>query len=259
MPDAGLRHVEHVMGTVFSFDVRTPPTPEIRAALTAAVAWLHRVDAVFSPYRPDSQISRLRDGTLTLADCDRDVRDVLDRCAALGAETGGRFTASPGGRLDPSGLVKGWAVEHASALLHRAGAPDHCVNGGGDVRARGGPAPDQPWRVGITDPADRTRLAAVVEGRDLAVATSGTAERGLHIVDPATGRPATALRSITVVGRDLTRTDALATALFAMGDEARPWLAARPAPHAYALTASGRAWATPGWHLENGVPHLRLT
>ncbi|POM26409.1 Thiamine biosynthesis lipoprotein ApbE precursor [Actinomadura rubteroloni] len=253
-----LRHVEHVMGTVFSFDVRTPPTPRIRAALTVAVDWLHHVDAVFSPYRPDSQISRLRDGTLTLAECDPDVRDILAFCAEVAAETGGRFTASPGGRLDPSGAVKGWAIERASDLLFAAGAVDHCVNGGGDVQARGGPAPGEPWRIGVADPRDRTRVAAVVEGRDVAVATSGTAERGPHIIDPATGRPATALLSLTLAGRALTRTDALATAAFAMGAEACAWLAARPGLHACTVTAAGDVRTTPAFTARGDVPWLCL-
>ncbi|MXQ65663.1 FAD:protein FMN transferase [Actinomadura rayongensis] len=246
------------MGTVFSFDVRTPPTPRIRAALTNAVAWLHHVDAVFSPYRPDSQISHLRDRTLTLDKCDPDVQDILKFCAELSAETGGRFTASPGGRLDPSGAVKGWAIERASDLLFAAGAVDHCVNGGGDVQTRGEPEPGEPWRIGVADPRDRTRIAAVIEGRDIAVATSGTAERGPHILDPATGRPATALLSLTLAGRRLTRTDALATAAFAMGDEARTWLAARPDLHAYTVTAAGDVHATPAFTTHNGVPWLHL-
>lgn len=57
----GLRHVEHVMGTVFSFDIRDRPTPELQRGLAAAISWLHRVDQVFSTYRPDSQISRPED------------------------------------------------------------------------------------------------------------------------------------------------------------------------------------------------------
>ena len=57
----------------------------------------------------------------------------------------------------------------------------------------------------------------MVTGRDFAVATSGVAERGSHIIDPHTGQPATELASVTVVGSGLTLTDAYATAAFAMG------------------------------------------
>ncbi|MEO3786298.1 FAD:protein FMN transferase [Actinocorallia sp. B10E7] len=245
--ESSLRLVEPAMGTVFSFDVRTPATDEIHAALTSAVAWLHHVDALFSTYRPGSQISRLGRGELTVGECAPEVREVLDRCRELSEETGGRFSSTPAGRLDPSGLVKGWAVERASDLLYEAGALDHCVNGGGDVQTRGEAAPGRPWRIGLAHPADHEAVAAVVEGRDLAVATSGTAERGAHITDPRTGRPASALLSLTLVGRRLATVDALATAVFAMGEEAEDWLRSRPGLHAYAVTADHRVWSTPGF------------
>ena len=112
---------------------------------------------------------------------------MLERCDELRAATGGAFDARAPlpGMLDPTGLVKGWAVERAAALLERAGARRFLVDAGGDVVLRGGP-----WRVGIRHPRLRDRLAAVLELRDGAVATSGAYERGAHIVDPRTGRPA---------------------------------------------------------------------
>ncbi len=232
------------MGTVFSFDIRTPATPAIRAALADAVAFLHRADALFSPYRHDSQISGLDRGDLAAEDCAPEVTEILELGARLTAETGGYFSVTATGRLDPSALVKGWAIERASTLLFDAGAVDHCVNGGGDVQTRGRPAPGRPWRIGVTDPADRTRILGTIEGSDLAVATSGTGERGLHIHDPHTREPARTLRSLTLAGRHLTTVDALSTALFAMGDRARPWLSTRPALRVLAVTAQGDAWTT---------------
>ncbi|GAA1834479.1 FAD:protein FMN transferase [Actinomadura chokoriensis] len=246
MPEA-IRHVEHVMGTVVTFDIRTCPSPAVTEALARALAWLHHVDRVFSPYRPDSEITRLADGRLTVGECDPDVADVLRRCERLEHLTGGAFTCRPGGRLDPSGLVKGWAVERASTILHDAGARDHCVNGGGDIQARGEARPGHPWQIGITDPHHRDRLITTVTGHDLAVATSGTAERGAHIIDPRTGRPATALASITLVGRHLTDVDALATSAFAMGATARTWTNAHPCIEALAVTSDGSVWWTRGF------------
>ncbi|WP_084262867.1 FAD:protein FMN transferase [Actinomadura formosensis] len=246
MPET-IRHVEHVMGTVFTFDVRTASSPAITDALAEAVAWLHHVDRVFSPYRPDSQITRLAEGRVTIGQCDAEVAGVLRRCRELERRTGGAFTCEPGGRLDPGGLVKGWAIERASAILHEAGAHDHCVNGGGDVQARGAARSGRPWRIGLTDPHHRDRIIAAVAGHDLAVATSGTAERGAHIVDPRTGRPATGLASLTLVGRHLTDVDALATAAFVMGDAARAWAGAHPGVEALAVTSGGSVWWTPGF------------
>ncbi|TDC18389.1 FAD:protein FMN transferase [Actinomadura bangladeshensis] len=235
------------MGTAVTFDIRTGPSPAVTEALARAVAWLHHVDRVFSPYRPDSQITCLAQGRLTVGECDPDVADVLRRCDELEHLTGGAFTCRPGGRLDPSGLVKGWAVERASTILHDAGARDHCVNGGGDVQARGEAHPGHPWHIGVTDPRHRDRLITAVAGHDLAVATSGSTERGAHIIDPRTGRPATGLASITLVGRHLTDVDALATAAFAMGGSARAWTDAHPGIEALAVASDGSAWCTTGF------------
>ncbi|MGI5415198.1 FAD:protein FMN transferase [Actinomadura luteofluorescens] len=243
----GIRHVEHVMGTVFSFDIRTPRSPSVTAALAEAVAWLHHVDRVFSTYRPDSQVSRLADGRVGVAECDPEVAEVLRLGAEFERVSGGAFTCAPGGRLDPSGVVKGWAVERASTILHDAGALDHCVNGGGDVQARGEAGPGDPWRIGVADPRDPGGLIAAVAGHDIAVATSGTAERGRHILAPRTGRPAAGLVSVTLAGRHLTEVDALATAAFAMGDAARAWTEARPGIEALGVTSGHRLWWTPGF------------
>jgi len=213
------------MGTVFSFDVRDEPVPALREALARAVAWLHRVDAVFSPYRPDSSVGRLARRTTTLAEEPADVAAILELCAELEDATRGCFSARPAGRLDPSGVVKGWATEEAARILERAGARNLCVNGGGDLQLSGEPAPGEPWRVGIADPRRPDRTVAVVSGRDLAVATSGNAERGRHITDPRTGVPVDGPLSCTVVGPHLTRADPYATAALVMGDEAWEWLA----------------------------------
>ena len=89
------------------------------------------------------------------------------------------------GTIDPSGLVKGWSVDRAAALLDEAGMRNYAVNAGGDIRLRGGALPEPRWRVGIQHPQIRDRIAAVVEGDDLAVATSGEYARGEHIRRPA--------------------------------------------------------------------------
>jgi thiamine biosynthesis lipoprotein len=238
-------HVEHCMGTVFSIDIRD--AGDWTAAIAEVVTWLHRVDAVFSTYRADSDISRLRRGEVTLAEVDPDVRTVLDRCAEVSRISRGFFTATPSGRLDPTGLVKGWAIDRASDLLRRRGSSNHAVNGGGDIQLVGEAAPGRPWGVGISDPHDRQKVLAVVRGRDLAVASSGTAERGAHIVDPRTGRPAEGLAGVSVIGPRLTDVDAYATAAFAMGPQALGWLTSLPEHEGLVVTESGEISRTPGW------------
>ena len=247
---ARLRHAEHVMGTVVSFDV--PVSARANGSLDAAIAWLHWADRVFSPYRPDSDVSRLGRGEAEIGACAPEVAEVLAASARLSEESGGYFTAYPGGRLDPSGYVKGWATERAAQLLTRAGSANHLVNAGGDVQCAGArtadPCDRAPWRVGIADPLRRGGLALVVAARDCAVATSGVAERGAHILDPHTARPATGLASLTVVGPSLTLADAYATAAFAMGPAlARDWTESLDDYEAFAITSDGQTWQTPGF------------
>jgi thiamine biosynthesis lipoprotein len=261
------------MGTVVSFDV--PAVAVADGSLAAAVSWLHWVDRVFSPYRPDSDVSLLAAAEVTIDGCAPEVAEVISACAAVRVCSGGYFTAAPGGVFDPSGYVKGWAVERAAAILSAAGSANHLVNGGGDVQCAGGrprsaltaptapatsPAPatpaasvaSEPWRVGIADPLHRGHLALVVEAADSAVATSGIAERGAHIIDPHLGRPAAGLASLTVVGPSLALADAYATAAFAMGPaRARDWTESQPGYEAYAITEDGDTWQTSGF-----APHI---
>ena len=230
-------HVEHCMGTVFSIDVRDDG--DWTEAIAEVMSWLHFVDATFSTYRADSDISRMSHGDLRVDDAHPLVTEVLELCVRASRLTGGWFTAQPRGHLDPTGLVKGWSIERASQILRAQGSANHAVNGGGDIQLAGGPAPGQPWVVGISDPRDRTRVVSTVRGRDYAVATSGVAERGDHIVDPFTGRNAIELASVTVIGPSLTDADAFATAAFAMGMSARAWLASIDGYEALLVQADG--------------------
>ena len=146
--------------------------------MQALFAELHRVDEVFSTYRPTSEISLLRRGLLPPELARPEVHDVLDLCAQACRLTGGFFDAdlpqADGRRLlDPSGLVKGWAVERASRRLDVLDGLDWIVNAGGDIVGRA--THGQPWRVAIEDPRERTRLLRVLPLRHGAVATSGTA------------------------------------------------------------------------------------
>lgn len=244
-PRARTVHVEHCMGTAFTIDIRD--VGDWTAAIDAVVSWLHFVDATFSTYREDSDISRIRRGELRVADADPHVSEVLDLCARAQGSTRGYFTTLPNGRLDPTGLVKGWSIECASELLLEAGSGNHAINGGGDMQLAGEAEPGRPWSVGISDPHDRSRVVSVVTGRDIAVATSGIAERGRHIIDPFTGRDAAGLASATVVGPSLTDADTYATAAFVMGKSAIAWIESLENYEGLLVTDDGTVHRTPGW------------
>ena len=122
------------MGTMVTVDVRDPQPmqqPALGAAIEAAIAWLHQVDATFSTYRDGSEVSRLGRGELLESECSPDVREVLGLCAEVERRSGGCFDIRRGGRLDPSGLVKGWSVQRAAELLRAAGARSFFIGAGG--------------------------------------------------------------------------------------------------------------------------------
>ena len=243
----GLCQVEQIMGTAISVELADDlPYPRLARLADDVFAWLRLVDERFSTFKADSEVNRLDRGDARLADCSHDLRTVVDRCAELWRETSGYFDVHATGRLDPSGYVKGWSVQVASDRLLAAGAANHCINAGGDVRVRGRTVQGEPWRVGIRHPWEPLAVCWVVAGTDLAVATSGTYERGYHVVNPFTGAPARDLRSVTVVGADLGTADAYATAALAMGPDALRWLARLDGYESAVVTADGRCFRSDG-------------
>ncbi|MDX3456362.1 FAD:protein FMN transferase [Streptomyces sp. ME02-8801-2C] len=235
-----MRRVEHIMGFPISLLIEDekPPT----GAADAVFAWLHEVDARFSPFKPDSEVSRLDRGELGYGELSADLTEVLGLCEEYRVATRGAFDVRlPGRGLDPCAMVKGWAVQRAADRLEAAGVRTYCLNAGGDVVAAG-----RPWRVGVRHPEHADQLCAVLELTDGGVATSARYERGDHILDGRTGRPATGLLSLTVVAPTLTEADATATAAFAMGAEGIDWAAARKGCEVFAVDADRQVFRTPG-------------
>ena len=233
------------MGTVVSLVLPDGGARGLAAA--GAFAWLHEVDRRFSPFRPDSEVSRLIRGEVAEADVSADLREVLDLTDAVRILSDGAFDIRghrPDGAPDPTGLVKGWAVERAAAILLAGGVRRLAINAGGDVTVRGGRAVGLPWRVGVAHP-DGGGTAFVLEADDLSVATSGTAERGQHITDGRTGAVVgSAVRQVTVAGPSLARADGYATGAFAMGIDGLRWSVGLPGYGAAAVTADGRLLTT---------------
>ncbi|MEV0615477.1 FAD:protein FMN transferase [Nonomuraea sp. NPDC050404] len=239
------------MGIPVSVDIRTAlPARELTPLLDDAFAWLRWVDDTFSPLKEDSQVARLnRGGTI---DQIPELIEVLHRCEELGEATGGWFESRINGVIDPSGYIKGWALERLSRGLVNAGAGDHRLSAGGDIRVRGSAAPGKRWRVGIRDPhTDLVRK--VVFAHDLGIATSGATP----IVDPHTGQTQQGLGSATVIGPDLGVADAYATAIHAMGPaRGRRFAAglARSGPYeTMIVTPDGQEVITPGFLDYNGT------
>jgi thiamine biosynthesis lipoprotein len=236
------------MGLPISVLARGPAAQgdDADAAVHTLYAELVGVDEVFSPYREDSVISRLARGELRLADCEEAVREVAQLAERARVLTGGLFDARrPDGRWDPSGLVKGWAVERAARHLAGIAGVDWCVNAGGDVVVV---CPSGvPFIVGIQDPFDSSRITAALPTSVGGVATSGTAARGQHLYDPRTGAVAALVASVTVAGPSLESADVLATAAFVAGNDALRLLDGFPDYEAMLLDLDGHARTTAGW------------
>ena len=251
------------MGTVVSFSLReesTRSTTTERDDLAAsrgrigdarrrAEAELRWADEVFSTWKPESPVSRLRRGEIAPGDAPPEVAEVLELCRRARDASDGWFDpwAMPGG-VDPTGLVKGWAAQRALAEIERAGVPGAMINAGGDVAVFGRPAPGQPWRIGIQHPlaTDRILLTVDLAGAG-AVATSGSYARGSHLLDPRTGRAVSALLSATVIGHDLGFADALATGLYASGGELLARISLLAGYHGFIVDGRGRIRASRGF------------
>lgn len=245
--DPGRRRVERAMGTMVSLYL--PDGGASSPATDAAFDWLHEVDARFSPFRPDSEVSRLMHGRIARRNVSAELADVLELADVIEILSGGAFDIRghrDDGAPDPTGVVKGWAVDRAAAILVDGGIDRFFLSAGGDVVVRGGQALGCPWKVGIAHPFAQDAVALALTAADLAVATSGTTERGHHITDPRSGQVAGELLTVTVAGPGLGRADAYATAAFAIGLEGLRWVDALPGYEAAGITHDVRLISTRG-------------
>jgi thiamine biosynthesis lipoprotein len=242
------RRVEQIMGMPVSLALRGRHADDERgrAAWDCAVASLQDADRVFSTYLPDSYICRLGRGEIDAADCPPEVAEVL----ALGEEarvaSGGAFNVrrlGPDGRmlLDPSGVVKGWAVQRAMSAFDELIETDVCLSAGGDLQCRVADPDGAPWQIGIEDPHDPQRLIAKVPLRNGALATSGSAHRGDHIVNAVTNALPRSVASVTVLADTLTWADIDATAAYAQDRDALAWLQTRPGRSGLVVWQDGRS------------------
>lgn len=217
--------------------------------LNAAFDLFRKVDARFSPFKPGSEVCRYERAEINDGELSADMREVLDIAAATMRQTNGYFDIRrPDGRLDPSGIVKGWAIRSAAEQLRAQGFRDFCIEAGGDIQTAGRNPYGGSWRVGIRNPFDDSEIVKVIEPCGRGVATSGTYARGDHIYDPkAPGRPGGALVSLTVVADDILEADRFATAAFAMGSDGIQFIENRPALEGYAIDPNGIATFTSGF------------
>jgi FAD:protein FMN transferase len=227
------RSVFPVMGTMCTIVVADADVDRCGAdaasdGMAAARSQLELMDHRFSHYSRESEISRWQSGFEVSPDALADIDFVIRQCLRLRDESDGVFvhknpvTSS----LDTAGFVKGYAILLAVRTMKRHGLRNFIVGVGGDSHCAGAASDDRPWRIAVSDPGRSHSVLALVDATDLAVATSGRAERGDHIWN---GRHAatTEILSFTVIGPDIAEADAYATIGFAMGEAGIEWVARR--------------------------------
>lgn len=160
----------------------------------------------------------------------------------------------PGTVLDLGGIAKGFIVDAATARLREAKVKRAIINAGGDISVIGRRPDDLPWRVGVQDPDQPSRIRWILPLDDESVVTSGDYQRYFmedgqrwhHIIDPRTGYPARGLRSVTIVGEKSAVSDALSTAVFVLGwEEGRALVEKLPGVEAI-IVSDTATWVSPG-------------
>lgn len=219
------------------------------AAIEAAFAYFRIVDARFSPFKPESEVSAYNRGEVAAGAMSAGLREVLDRCETTRWETRGYFDIRRAdGSIDPSGLVKGWAIGNAARLIAGMGLGDYCVEAGGDLQCAGRNRDGKPWRIGVRNPFNALESIKTLQPGDAGVATSGTSVRGSHIYNPHAPREELAeIIGLTVVARDVYDADRFATAAFAMGREGIAFIEATEGLEGYAVDRDGIATMTSGF------------
>jgi thiamine biosynthesis lipoprotein len=216
-------------GTVILIELSSTKVSAEKLGIAAKEAeeFLFRVDELFSTYREDSQVSKLRAETLDIKDADPLVKVVWERCLLAREITGGAFDPwVVAGGFDPSGYVKGWAADKCGEIFNNFGVENSLVNAAGDISVRGGLFTDgvvEPWPLQIRNPEKFDEVLKDVPLHDGAIATSGVGEKGSHIKDPFTGLIAIGALSATVIGPHGGLAEALATALVVAGKDGAGW------------------------------------
>ena len=240
-----MKQLQLLMGMPITVEVVDPGVTE--ADIEKVFAYFRAVDDTFSTYKEHSEIAKINRGELGEEAYSDEMKTILAVSEQTRQETRGYFDIQHNGILDPSGIVKGWAILQAAHLLKDGGLTNFYIDAGGDIQVAGN-KDGEPWRIGIRNPFNRKEIVKVLVVTDKGVATSGTAIRGQHIYDPH--NPDTSLQdvvSLTVIGPNVYEADRFATAAFAMGKRGIFFIQQLPGFEGYMIDASARATFTSGF------------
>ncbi len=220
-----------------------------RDALQKIFAYFTHVDEKFSPYKDASEVMRINGGEIAEKDYSAEMREVLALAEKTKIDTAGYFDIKkPGGSIDPSGIVKGWAILKAYEQLTDMGYKNFYVDAGGDIQSQGKNKKGEEWSVGIRNPFNSKEIVKIVHPRSAGVATSGSYIRGQHIYNPfAPKEELHEIVSLTVVGPNVLEADRFATGAFAMGREGIHFIEQLSGFEGYAIDSKGIATLTSGF------------
>lgn len=222
-----------------------------RHALEKIFAYFVYVDEKFSTYKHTSEVMRINRGEISGKDYSFEMREVLALAEKTKKDTDGYFDIQkPDGSIDPSGIVKGWAIQQAATQLKEMGYENFYVDAGGDIQSAGKNEKGEEWSVGIRNPFNTKEIVKIIRPRNAGVATSGTYIRGQHIYNPrAPKEELHDIVSLTVIGPDVLEADRFATGAFAMGREGIHFIEQLPGFEGYAIDEKGVATLTSGFEM----------
>lgn len=210
--------------------------------------YFNYVDEKFSTYKNTSEISKINKGVLAPKDYSKDMKKVLQFCEETKKETGGYFDIEKNGYIDPSGIVKGWAIQNASEILKKKGFKNFYIEAGGDIQVSGKNSKGEKWKIGIKNPFNTKEIIKVIEIWNKGIATSGTYLRGKHIYNPKTKKDADEIVSLTVIGPNIYEADRFATAAFAMGENGIYFIEKLTGFEGYMIDKNSNATFTSGFN-----------
>lgn len=242
-----MKQTELIMGMPITVEIVDASANE--ETMKSVFDYFRSIDERFSVYKTTSEITKMNQGLLRAEDASEDMKTVLALCEETKQATAGYFDIlARNGRLDPSGIVKGWAIFHASELLKKKGMKNYFVEAGGDIQVRGLNSQEKQWSIGIRNPFDISQIVKSVYLKDEGIATSGTYLRGQHVYNPhAKSQLITDIVSLTVIGPNIYEADRFATAAFAMGMSGIAFIEPLPGFEGYIIDKDGIATMTGGF------------
>lgn len=252
-----MKETQQIMGMPITIEIVDPGVTQ--DLFDMVFDYFRAVDERFSTYKETSEISKINRGEVRENEYSEEMKNVLALCEQTKKETNGYFDIqNPSGKIDPSGLVKGWSIQSAANLIKNQGWKNYYVEAGGDVQFSGKNADDEIWSIGIQNPFSKERqIVKIVYLDNKGIATSGTYARGQHIYNPHEKNTVlTEIASLTVTGPDVYEADRFATAAFAMGKEGINFIEKLEGFEGYSIDTQGIATMTSNFDL---YTHKSLT